>query len=109
MVAFQTIVSSWKYEISKNANRPLQAWMGHIENHNDGHGRHVNLHIQPEGGGKDYHNYHITYISEPGTTYFAWRFFDYATGKEKTYTYNGRPCGCEGSDALKMPLELAAG
>ncbi len=67
-----------------------QAWLGPLEN-DAASGNHVNLHIQPLGGGnkgEEYSNYHITYNGivkdEGGNDEYQWSISDSVTGRSTT-------------------------
>jgi hypothetical protein len=67
----------------------IQAWLGPLENDAQS-GDHVNLHIQPLGGGdkdQEYANYHITYQGitkdAEGDEVYQWSIYDSVTGDTK--------------------------
>jgi hypothetical protein len=45
---------------------------------------HYNLHIQPAGGGLDYHNYHIRYLGMRADKH-VWSVVDAPAGKEQSH------------------------
>jgi RHS repeat-associated protein len=94
----------WQYK-NKDVYPKYQAWMSYLE-YDRTSGWHVNFHFQPVGGGEDYHNYHITFVSN--LDQFIWKVFDSVTGVEKYYTWYWKSCGCEGQDMLKENLLVAA-
>ncbi len=62
----------------------LQARLGMREYDTRQPACHYNLHIQPAGGGQDYHNYHIRYLGIRDHKY-VWSVVDAPYGKEKSH------------------------
>src|SRR5579883_1004105 len=86
--------TTWRYEHPNKRGGEFQAWLSELE-YDSTSGWHYNLHFQPLGGGEDYHNYHITFVSNP--TEYIWKVYDSKTGRTQLYTWpKPQDCTCEG-------------